>query len=124
MKILVVDNDTVTLAVISKKLKDIGYKVFVIDNAIESFRIISEEKIDLVISDIMMPCLSGFTLITMLKRFYFSSIPVILMSSCDHESVLLDAHGINADSFFKKPLDFARLFKRMEELSPGKMQLI
>jgi len=124
MKILVVDDDKEMLSELSAKLSGKGYEVFITDNGVESFRIISEEKIDLVISDVRMPCLSGFTLITMLKSFYFSNIPVILISSCKQEPLILNSHGIEDASFFSKPIDFVSLFKRIEEFSPGKIQLV
>jgi len=114
MKILVVDDDKLMLSVVSKKLKDKGYDVIGTNNGVESLRIISQEKIDLVISDVMMPCLSGFTLITMLKSFYFINIPVLLMSACVQEKGILNSHGIAADSFFSKPVDFTRLFERID----------
>jgi CheY-like chemotaxis protein len=123
MKILVVDDDKVMLAVLSKKLKSKGYEVFVTDNGVESLRIISEEKIDLVISDVMMPCISGFTLITMLKSFYFINIPVFLMSANDQEKVLLTSHGVDSPSFFSKPIDYPRLFERIDQCSQRNIQL-
>jgi DNA-binding response OmpR family regulator len=115
MKILVVDDDKVMLSVVSKKLKAKGYEVIGTNNGVESLRIISQEKIDLVLSDVMMPCLSGFTLITMLKSFYFINIPVLLMSACNQEKGILNSHGIETDSFFSKPIDFNRLFERIDE---------
>jgi two-component system sensor histidine kinase ChiS len=114
MKILVVDDDKIMLSVVSKKLKDKGYEVVTTNNGVESLRIISQEKIDLVISDVMMPCLSGFTLITMLKSFYFINIPVILMSACNQETGILNSHGIESGSFFAKPIDFKRLYERID----------
>lgn len=124
MKILVVDDDREMLSEVSVKLKSKGYDVFATDNAVESFRIISENKMDLVISDVRMPCLSGFTLITMLKEFYFINIPVILISSREQEPLLLHSYGIEAASFFPKPIDFTGLFNRIEEYSREKMQLM
>jgi CheY-like chemotaxis protein len=115
MKILVVDDDKIMLSVVSKKLKTKGYEVVCTNNGVESLRIIAEEKIDLVLSDVMMPCLSGFTLITMLKSFYFINIPVLLMSACHQEKVMLNSHGIEDQSFFSKPLDFTKLFERIDE---------
>ncbi len=115
MKILVVDDDKIMLAVLSKKLKSKGHDVFVTDNGVESLRIISEEKIDLVISDVMMPCISGFTLITMLKSFYFINIPVLLMSANSQEKVLLTSHGVDESGFFPKPIDYPRLFERIDQ---------
>ncbi len=115
MKILVVDDDKVMLAVLTKKLTGKGYEVFSTNNGVESLRIISEQKIDLVISDVMMPCISGFTLITMLKSFYFINIPVLLMSANDQEKVILNSHGVDSPSFFSKPIDYTRLFERIDQ---------
>lgn len=123
MRILIVDGDKAILSELSEKLKSKGYDVFVTDNGVESFRIISEKKIDLVISDVMMPCLSGFTIITMLKNFYFINIPVILISSCKQEPLLLDSHGIDKESFFAKPIDFEKLFQRIELYAKSDIQL-
>jgi len=123
MKILVIDDDKVMLSVVSKKLKSKGHEVFCTNNGIESFRIIYEEKIDLIISDVMMPCISGFTLITMLKSFYFSNVPVILMSACKQEHVILNSHGVQSDSFFPKPIDFNLLFERIDACSKNEMQM-
>lgn len=124
MKILVVDDDKEMLSELSEKLSGKGYDVFITDNGVESFHIISEEKIDMVISAVRMPCLSGFTLITMLKSFYFINIPVILISSSKQEPLILDLYGIDEASFFSKPIDFISLFKRIEKFSPTRMQLV
>jgi DNA-binding NtrC family response regulator len=123
MKILVVDDDKEMLSAISTKLKGKGYDVYVTGNVVESFHIIAEKKIDLLISDVRMPCLSGFTLITMLKKFYFSNIPVLLISSSEQEPVIMDSHGIEAASFFSKPIDFTRLFQRIEDCAKSKVEL-
>jgi DNA-binding response OmpR family regulator len=123
MKILVVDDDKEMLSEVSEKLKKNGYDVFVTNNSVQSFHIISEKKIDLIISDVRMPCLSGFTLITMLKSFYFINIPVILISSCEQEPEILNSYGIDSGSFFPKPIDFIRLFERIDACSSREMQL-
>lgn len=115
MKILVIDDDKVMLSVLSKKLKDKGYEILATHNCVESLHIISEQKIDLVISDIMMPCVSGYTLITMIKNFYFMNIPVILISACEQDTMMLASHGVQPDNFFPKPIDFNHLFERIEE---------
>lgn len=120
MKILIVDDDRIMLSLLSKKLKDKGYEVAATNNGVEILRILSQDKIDLIISDVMMPCLSGFTLITMLKRFYFNNIPIILISAANQENHLLDSHGIGSDSFFSKPIDFNKLFNRIEDFLPRK----
>lgn len=115
MKILIVDDEEMTLTALSKKLKDRGYKVSAVNNSVEALRILGEQKIDLVISDIIMPCISGFTLLTMLKSFYFLKVPIILISSFNHENVLLRSHSLGAADFVVKPIDYNELFRKIEK---------
>lgn len=115
MKILVVDDEQMMLTVLSKKLKDRGYKVTKASNSIDALRVINEQKIDLVISDIIMPLISGFTLLSMLKNFYFLRIPVILISSYNQENVLLKSQSLGATDFVSKPINYDELFYKIEK---------
>ncbi|HLC83678.1 MAG TPA: response regulator, partial [Bacteroidia bacterium] len=71
MKILVVDDDRLMLQAISYKLKDSGYEVVLAEDGYEALNIIDKIKIDLIISDVMMPNISGLGLLSLLKQFYF-----------------------------------------------------
>ncbi len=115
MKILVVDDEKMTLTALTKKLKDKGYKVSAVTNAVEALKVIGEQRIDLIISDIVMPCISGFTLVTMLKSFYFLKVPIILISSFNQENVLLRSHSLGAADFIVKPIDYEELFTKIEK---------
>lgn len=117
MKILVVDDEKMTLTALSKKLRDKGYRVSVATNSVEALRAINEQKIDLIISDILMPLISGFTLLSMLKNFYFIRVPVILISSYNQENVLLKSHSLGATDFVSKPIDYDELFYKIEKYS-------
>jgi two-component system cell cycle response regulator len=115
MKILVVDDDNMMLLAMSKKLKEKSYEVSCTNDAVEALKIMSDEKIDLVISDVIMPCISGLTFVTMLKNFYFSKVPLILMSSYSHDGLLLKAHSLGVSHFISKPIDYDNLFNKIEE---------
>lgn len=115
MKILVVDDDPMTLMTISKKLRERGYEVEPASNSIEAVKIVGNKKIDFVISDILMPGISGFTLLVMLKNFYFLKVPVILISSYKQENVLLRSYNLMASDFVGKPIDYDELFLKIEE---------
>ena len=114
MKILVVDDDEMTLHAISKKLIAKGYEVEPAHNSIEAIKAISDQKFDIVISDIIMPCISGFTLLVMLKSFYFLKAPVILISSFTNENILLRLRSLGASDFIAKPIDFSKLILKIE----------
>ena len=116
MRILVVDDDEMTVAALSKKLKEKNYEVLTSFDGVEALKLITEDKIDLVISDVMMPCISGFTLLTMLKNFYFNKTPLILMSSYGDKSFEDKSYDLGAQTFIPKPIDYPELFKKIEEV--------
>jgi len=115
MNILLVDDEEMTLVALSKKLREQGYTVSVATNTIEALKAVKEEKIDLIISDIIMPMISGFTLLSMLKNFYYLSLPVILISSYNQENVLLKSHSLGASDFVSKPINYDELFYKIEK---------
>jgi CheY-like chemotaxis protein len=117
MKILVVDDDQMMLMAISKKLEENKYEVSTTTDAVEALKIMSDEKIDLVISDVIMPCISGLTFLTMLKNFYFSKVPLILISSYNQENIVLKAHSMGASYFISKPIDYEKLILKIEEFT-------
>jgi CheY-like chemotaxis protein len=117
MKILVVDDDEMMLTAISKKLKEKAYEVSATTDAVEALKIMADEKIDLIISDVIMPCISGLTFLTMLKNFYFSTVPLILISSYNQENIILKAHSLGASYFIAKPIDYDHLILKIREFT-------
>jgi len=115
MKILVVDDEPMTLTVLSKKLTDKGYSVSAVDNSFDALKVIEEQKVDLIISDIVMPGMSGFNLLTMLKNFYFLTIPIILISSFNKETIKLKSKSLGAAEFVSKPINYDDLFFKIEK---------
>lgn len=118
MKILVVDDEEMTVVALAKKLREKDYEVITSQDGVEALKLIADEKIDLIISDIMMPCISGFTLLTMLKNFYFSKIPLILMSGYKEKRIVDTSHSLGAHTFISKPINYKELYKKIEELIP------
>ena len=117
MNILVVDDDAMTLAALAKKLEEKKYKVITSFDGVEALKLISTESIDLIISDVMMPCISGFTLLTMLKNFYFNKVPLILMSSYGEKEFEDKSYDLGAYTFISKPIDYTILYKKIDELN-------
>jgi CheY-like chemotaxis protein len=117
MKILVIDDEEMTLLALAKRLRDNEYDVITSSDGVDALRIIADQKIDLIISDIMMPCISGFTLVTMLKHFYFSKIPIILMSGYKERSFIDKSEELGAVTFISKPVDYDALFSKIENIA-------
>lgn len=115
MKILVVDDDKMILEAITHYLSSEGYEVITASNGLQALEMAQSKKLDLIISDIMMPDLSGLSMLSMLKQFYFNKIPVIIISSLDKSDVILSSLGLGADDFMAKPINFKELSIRVKK---------
>jgi adenylate cyclase len=109
MKILIIDDDVLTLEAITHRLKAEGHKVVAAENTINALSILRKENIDLIISDIMMPDMSGLELLNLLNRFYFIKVPVILISSLFKSVIQTTAKALGAKEFLVKPINFDKL---------------
>ena len=109
MKILIVDDDQLILNAISHQLKIDGFQVLLARDGFQALDLIEHEKIDLVISDMMMPNISGLGLLSLLRQFYFNSIPVIIISSLDQADVIMNSVGLGAAGYIIKPINFSTL---------------
>ncbi len=109
MKILIVEDDKLMRKALEHNLKNQGYEVAIAEDGFKALDVIQKEKVDLIISDVMMPNISGLGLLNLLKQFYFNSIPVILISSLDKGDMMLRSITMGAAEFLTKPLDFLKL---------------
>lgn len=115
MKILVVDDDEMILKVIQHQLEAEGYKIITAKDGMMAFEIIKKDDIDLIISDIMMPDMSGLTMLSLLKRFYYSKVPVIFISSLDQGNLITQSLGLGVEDYLVKPLNFKELLARVKK---------
>jgi DNA-binding response OmpR family regulator len=115
-RILVIDDDKMLQRAIAFKLKANNYDVIIAGDVYSALELIDKHKIDGVISDIMMPDISGLSLLSLLKQFYFNRIPVIVISSLGKEQAGATAMDLGAFSFLEKPLDFDELIRQVNEM--------
>ena len=118
MRILVAEDELITLETIAFTLTAEGFDVVTASDGKKALDIIQDdkEKIDLVISDIMMPNMSGLGLLTALHQKYGNRLPVIFISALDHGH-LITSLSIGSTEFIGKPLDFDELVNRVKELT-------
>jgi CheY-like chemotaxis protein len=105
IRVLVVDDDEVFRTVLSKILTSLGYEVVETRNAAEAIGTMPTKKIDLVITDLLMPEKDGFELIRFLRR-HAPTVPVIVMSGGGKvgPAIYLDmAEQLGADYALVKP---------------------
>jgi DNA-binding response OmpR family regulator len=115
-RILVIDDDKMLQKAIAFKLRASNYEVIEANDVYSALELIDKHRIDGVISDIMMPDISGLSLLSLLKQFYFNRIPVIVISSLGKEQAGASAMDLGAYSFLEKPIDFDELLRQVEQM--------
>ena len=108
-KVAVVDDDEEIRNFLKVELGDV-YRVSVYSDGNEALNAIIESQPDLVVSDVMMPGMDGFTLLHRLKNNTRTShIPVVLLTTkVEHESHV-EGFEYGADAYMDKPFDLAEL---------------
>ncbi len=120
-KILIIDDDPTSNALVGFLLKTNGYETLTAVNGKEGLEKAKTEKPDLIILDVMMPEMDGYTFLRHFKGINFLKIPpVIMLTSKDRMEETFRLEGV-AD-YFVKPLDTQKLLKKIKELIPPQPQ--
>ena len=111
MKILVVEDEAPIRDLISINLQLVGYEVFTAEDGIVAENFLEKQKVDLILLDVMIPGIDGFSLIEKIKKH---NIPVIFVTA--KESVLDRVKGLRlgADDYIIKPFETIDLLARIE----------
>ncbi len=103
--ILVVDDDSSTLAYIEHALGESGYTVETREDSVAALDRLAEEEPELVICDIMMPVMGGFELKEAYnRRFPNRRTPFIFLSSLSDDDTIVRGLDIGADDYLVKPI--------------------
>ncbi|HEY1365216.1 MAG TPA: response regulator [Xanthobacteraceae bacterium] len=107
-KILCVEDDRETAALIAEELVDRGYAVTVAHDGHAGLAAILRDTPDLVLSDISMPVMSGFELLERLVALAprFSGMPFIFLTALTDRDNELKGRRLGADDYVTKPIDF------------------
>ncbi len=111
MKILVVEDEAPIRDLISINLQLVGYEVFTAEDGIIAEKFLENQKVDLILLDVMIPGVDGFSLIEKIKKH---NIPVIFVTA--KESVLDRVKGLRlgAEDYIIKPFETIELLARIE----------
>jgi len=113
-RILVVDDDEATSFILQKRLGHAGYEVILADSVDQALELLSKQKPDLVMSDVMMPGASGYDLCRRIRESgELRNIPVILVSARDQVDAIVEGLDAGADDYLAKPFNPDELLARV-----------
>lgn len=112
VSVLVVDDDKEIAGAIRKLLELEGYRVFVAHDGLEALDTLVQNRIQLILLDIMMPKLNGLS--TMMKIRERENIPIIILSAKSEDSDKVLGLSMGADDYIVKPFHSAELIARVK----------
>ncbi len=116
-RVLVVEDSPVQAAQLKSILEMSGYEVDLAGDGLKGFELFCAARYDLVLTDVVMPELSGYELCRKIKSHSGgSSIPVILVTQLSELKDTVDGLVCGADSFVRKPVDPAGLIHRIQRV--------
>jgi DNA-binding response OmpR family regulator len=116
-KILVVDDNKDILHLFKKILSTHGYNVTSAENGYEALKMAFEDPPDLILLDLALPKMDGFTVCKKLKESVKTSmIPVVIVTCRDTMKDKILGLQLGADDYITKPIYYVELLTRVESL--------
>ena len=113
-KILVVDDEKLYRHLLEINLGTEGYEVITATNGEECLDLVSKKHPDLVILDVMMPKLDGFSTLERIRQF--SEVPVIMLTGKNEERDRVKGLDAGADDYVAKPFSATELIARVRSV--------
>jgi DNA-binding response OmpR family regulator len=114
-KILIVDDEPFNVDYLEQELEDLGYETASAKNGQEALQRVAAEAPDLILLDVMMPVMDGFTVCRTLKgNDETRLIPIVIMTALDGIEDRIKGIEAGADDFLTKPVNLRELMARIQ----------
>lgn len=113
---LIVDDDRIISVMLQDFFKNLNYTISTATDGEEALKFCIEQKPDILITDIMLPQMSGIELITKLRSMHeFAVMPIIALTAGSFE-MQEEAKRVGAHMVLEKPLKRLELMQKVDEL--------
>ena len=113
-RILVVEDEKDIQNIIKAFLENAEYKVETADDGLDAINLIQKNNYDLILLDIMLPKIDGFTVCEMIRKN--SNVPIIILTALTDEESQLKGFDKLADDYITKPFSMPVLLKHIEAI--------
>lgn len=111
MKVLIVDDEEMIRNVLREYVEFEGNEVFEASDGIQAVKMCRENDYDIILMDVMMPALDGFSAVKEIRKF--KDIPVIMLSARGEEYDKLFGFEVGADDYVTKPFSPKEVMARI-----------
>ncbi|MCJ7585438.1 MAG: response regulator transcription factor [Anaerolineales bacterium] len=109
--ILVVDDEPRYLRLLEANLRTEGYQIITAQNGKEAVETFSANPVDLILLDVLMPQMDGFTVCQRIRQY--SNVPIIILTSKGEEQDRVRGLDVGADDYLVKPFSVMELLARV-----------
>ena len=111
-RILIIEDETAIQSILAELLTDAGYSIEVAGDGLEGVTKFREKSFSLVLLDIMMPKIDGYTVCEMIRQK--SNVPIIMLTALDEEEAQVKAFELKVDDYITKPFSVKLVLMRVE----------
>ncbi|HXS38436.1 MAG TPA: response regulator transcription factor [Flavipsychrobacter sp.] len=115
VKILLVEDNILIQKTVQLKLKKEGFEVICCNDGKDGLEKLSSELPDVVLTDMMLPYVSGLEIVSAVKTIKEKEIKVIVFSTMGQENIIEEAFKLGADDYVTKPFSLTELTIRIRK---------
>lgn len=115
-KIVLAEDNSVLSLLLKFRLEKEGYKLLIALDGKQAIELIEENNPELILTDIMMPFVSGLEVISHVRNKLNLQTPIIVFSAAGQEEIVLKAFDLGATDFMSKPFSPHELVIRVKRL--------
>ncbi len=116
MTILICEDEEIMLTALAFRIRRQGFEVITAEDGREAMKKIEEHNPDIIVTDIMMPHLSGIQLLETMRGEMNSEVPIIIISALEKEETILETFRKGANDFIAKPFKPNELILRIKKI--------
>lgn len=116
VKILYVEDEQSLALIVSDSLEDHGFEVVHRENGQDALNYFKRENADVVVLDVMMPLMDGFTTATEIRKTN-PHVPILFLSALTQTEDVVKGFHLGANDYIRKPFKIEELIVRIEALS-------
>src|SRR5438552_15141300 len=112
MRILIIEDEQKTAAYLRKGLSESGFMVDVANNGEDGLFLATHHQYDLIILDVMLPKISGWTLLIEIRQMH-TDVRVLFLTARNNIEDKVKGLELGADDYLIKPFAFSELLARI-----------
>lgn len=116
IKILIVEDEKMLAEILSDTLSDRNFDVRLAYDGIHALEVIKQEPFDVIVSDVMMPNLDGYSLAKKLRNEGFNT-PILFLTALSATEDVVKGFETGGNDFLKKPFAIDELIVRVKALA-------